>query len=315
VIVPRELRPGDRVRVVAPSGPFDRALVLRGLGWLSSRYDVVFGEGLFQRDGYLAGTDARRLEELRAAFADERARAVIAARGGYGLTRIAHAVGAGCLRDAPKWIVGFSDITALHVEAQRAGIASLHAHNLAGLGRGDDAGRAEWIRALEYPEAPRRFDALTVWRSGRARGPVVGGNLTVLFTCAAAHRLAFPDGAVLFLEDVGEAPYRVDRMLSALIASGALDRIGAVIVGDFTDAPPGRHGVPVEAVLRERLEQLAIPVLAGFPAGHARRNAPLHFGLPATVDGSPGTLEVGVHSNSSSSSISSPSSSGGVRSG
>jgi muramoyltetrapeptide carboxypeptidase len=315
-IVPRELRPGDRVRVIAPSGPFDRALVLKGLGWLSSRYEVVFGAGLFQRDGFLAGTDARRLDELRDAFADQSARAVVVARGGYGLTRIAHAIGARCLRDDPKWIVGFSDVTALHVEAQLAGIASLHAHNVAGLGRGDDAGRAEWIHALEHPGAPRRFERLSVWRGGANRGPIVGGNLTVLFTCAAARRLQFPDGAILFLEDVGEAPYRVDRMLSALIASGALDRIGGVLVGDFTDSPPGRHGVPVEAVLRERLSQLAVPVLAGFPAGHARRNAPLHFGLTATVDGSLGAVELGAHSNSSSSSISSPSSSGGgARSG
>jgi muramoyltetrapeptide carboxypeptidase len=156
-----------------------------------------------------------------------------------------------------------------------------------------------------------------VWvgRGGSTRGPAAGGNLTVLFTCAAARRLAFPDGAVLFIEDVGEAPYRVDRMLSALIASGALDRIGAVVVGDFTDAPPGRHGVPVEAVLRERLEELAVPVLAGFPAGHAHRNAPVHLGLPATVDGSLGAVAFGAHSNSSSSSISSPSSSGGLRLG
>src|SRR5262249_11918224 len=160
---------------------------------------------------------ARRLDELRDAFADETARAVIAARGGYGLTRIAHAIGARCLRENPKWIVGFSDVTALHVAAHLARGASLHAHNPRGVGRADDAGRSEWIRALESREAPRRFEQLCVWRSGSARGPVFGGNLTVLFTCAAARRFVVPDGAILLIEDVAEAPYRVDRMLSALM--------------------------------------------------------------------------------------------------
>jgi muramoyltetrapeptide carboxypeptidase len=279
--------------VIAPSGPFDRALVLKGLGWLQERYDVVFGPGLFQRDGFLAGPDPRRLEELTDAFADRDARAVIAARGGYGLNRIAHRIGTECLRDAPKWVVGFSDATALHVEMQRAGVASLHGHNVAGLGRGDDAGRSEWTRALETPHASRRFDGLEVWHAGTARGVLVGGNLTVLFTCAAAGRLALPQDAVLFIEDVGEAPYRVDRMLTAFLASGALDRVAGVLVGDFTDAAPGRHGVPVEAVLRERLGELRVPVLAGFPAGHAARNAPLHLGLAAELDGSAGAAMFG----------------------
>jgi muramoyltetrapeptide carboxypeptidase len=267
--------------------------VLRGLGWLHDRYEVVFGSGLFQRDGFLAGTDARRLAELTEALADAEARAVVAARGGYGLNRIAHRIGTACLRDEPKWIVGFSDITALHVEAQRAGIASLHAHNVAGLGRGDDLGRAEWIRALESPSAFRHFDAVSVWQPGRANGPLVGGNLTVLFTCAAAGRLVVPDGAVLFIEDVAEAPYRVDRMLSALVVSGVLDRVAGVLIGDFTDAPPGRHGVPMDAVLRERLAQLRVPVIAGFPAGHGVRNAPLHLGMSVTLDGYRGVVELG----------------------
>lgn len=279
--------------MVAPSGPFDRTLVLKGLGWLDHRYEVVFGSGLFQRDGFLAGPDARRLQELTDALADREARAVVAARGGYGLNRIAHRIGTACLRDEPKWIVGFSDITALHVEAQRAGVASLHAHNVAGLGRGDDSSRAEWIRALESPELLRRFEGLTAWQPGRARGLLAGGNLTVLFTCAAAGRLVLPEDAILFIEDVAEAPYRVDRMLSALTVSGALDRIAGVLVGDFTDAPPGRHGVPVEAVLRERLAALRVPVLAGFPAGHGARNAPLHLGTTITLDANAGVVELG----------------------
>jgi muramoyltetrapeptide carboxypeptidase len=293
VIVPPALRPGDRVRVVAPSGPFDRALVLRGLGWLRERYDVRFGPGVFARSGYLAGTDDRRARELGDALDDPATRAVVATRGGYGLTRIAHALDLHGLRDAPKWIVGFSDVTALHAEAQRVGVASLHAQNLAGLGRGDARGRAAWLEALEHPSSPRTFSGLTVWRGGTAEGPLAGGNLTVLFSCAAAGRLRLPQGCVLFLEDIGEAPYRVDRMLSALMAAGALDGVAGCILGDFTDAPPGRYGVPIDEVLRERLLQLRIPLLAGFPAGHGMRNEPLHLGLLARVGQADGTVQLG----------------------
>jgi muramoyltetrapeptide carboxypeptidase len=215
---------------------------------------------------------------------------VLAARGGYGLTRIISAVDAARFREHPVWIAGFSDITALHVEAQRAGVASLHADNVAGLGRGDAAARERFVAALEAPETERCFDGLASFRGGSASGPVMGGNLTLLFTAAASGRLHVPRGAVLFIEDVGEAPYRVDRMLTALITSGALDAVAGVLVGDFTDAPPGRHGVPVEDVLRERLNELRVPVLAGFPAGHGAHNEPIHFGLPARLDGSAGSL-------------------------
>lgn len=290
MIRPPLLGPGDQIAVVAPSGPFDRTLVLVGLGWLSKRYRVKFGDGLFAREGFLAGSDERRLTELNRALRDPEVRAVVAARGGYGLTRIAHAVDRIALRDFPKWVVGFSDITALHVEASRVGVASIHADNVAGLGRGDGAARARWIAALEGEPVPKEFEGLETWRAGRATGPLAGGNLTVLFACAAAGRLMLPDGCVLLLEDVGEAPYRVDRMLSALISGGSLDRVAAVIVGEFTDSGVGRHGVPVEAVLHERLLSLGVPVVAGFPVGHGRRNVPVHLGLPVTVDASRGVV-------------------------
>jgi len=280
--------------VTAPSGPFDRTLVLRGLGWLRERYDVHFGDSLFEQEGFLAGTDAGRLAELNEALADPEARAIVATRGGYGLTRIAHAAHLAPLRDHPKWIVGFSDITALHVEVQRMGVASLHAHNVAGLGRGDDAARERWDRALTSPRAVQRYEGLSVIRGGAAEGPVVGGNLTVLFSCAAAGRLAFRPGSVLLLEDIGEAPYRVDRMLSALLVGGALDALAAILLGSFSDAAPGRYGVPIEDVLRERLEGLGVPVLAGLPVGHGPHNDPVPLGLGARVDGASGIVELGV---------------------
>jgi muramoyltetrapeptide carboxypeptidase len=289
---PDPLRPRDRVRIVAPSGPFDRTLLLRGAGFLGERYRVELDWRIFDRHGFLAGGDAERLAELNAALRSREARAIVTARGGYGLTRIAHLADWGALCERPKWLIGFSDATVLHVEAARVGVASLHAHNAAGLGRGDAHARAAWLSALEAPAACRRFSGLSIWQAGRARGLLAGGNLTLLATCAMAGRLALPHGCVLAIEDVSEAPYRIDRMLSALLAGGSLDRVSAVVVGDFVDCEARRYAVTAEDVLRERLAQLRVPVLAGFRFGHGRWNEPLPFGLPAEVDAQDGTFVI-----------------------
>lgn len=289
-LVPPALGPGDRVRVIAPSGPFDRALVLRGIAWLKESYDVEFDWAMMRGAGMFAGPDARRLEELNRALRDPGVRAVIAARGGYGLTRIAHLADLAALVRHPKWLVGFSDFTVLHVEACRAGVASLHAHNVAGLGRGDEVARERWRQALQTPTLRRSYAGLSSWHPGQTSGPLVGGNLTLLFTCAAAGRLRLPAGCVLVLEDVTELSYRIDRMLSALLVGGLLDRVSGVLVGDFTDCPAGRSRVETEEVLRNRLGELQVPVLAGVPIGHGTRNEPLHLGLSARLDAAAGIM-------------------------
>jgi muramoyltetrapeptide carboxypeptidase len=290
VLCPAALRPGDRVRVVAPSGPFDRALFWRGVGWLGARYRVELDRSVLSRAGFLAGSDDRRCQELNGALRAPGVAAILSARGGYGLTRIVDRLDLPALLEAPKWFVGFSDATTLHVALARIGIASLHAHNVCGLGRGDAVERSRWLAALEQPRACRRIEGLESWQPGHASGLLFGGNLTVLFSCAAAGRLRVPDGAVLVLEDITESAYRIDRMLTALTTAGAFDRAAAVVVGELTDCPAGPHGVPPLEVMRERLSRLGLPVLAGLRAGHGRSNLPLPFGLPARVE--PGALTI-----------------------
>lgn len=278
MIVPPALRPGDRIDVIAPSSPFDRALAWRGLGWLKQRYQVRFDPAIFEATGYLAGSDDRRRTELERALECAETRAIVAVRGGYGLNRIAHTLAWQSLRDRPKWIVGFSDITALHVEAAAVGVASLHASMVAALGRGHASSREAWIEAVEHPLRGRLFSDLRTLHPGQAEGQCFGGNLTVLHACAAAGRLRVPKGCVLFLEDVGERPYRVDRTLSTLLAGGHFGDVRGVVFGEFTDCNPGQDGVCVEDVLREAFAPLGIPVVAGFPIGHGLVNLPLHFG-------------------------------------
>ncbi len=291
-VIPAPLQPGSRVRVIAPSSPFDRTLVLRGMGWLSERYRVEFDWSIFEREGFLAGSDGRRLDELNRALRDPTLGAIVAARGGYGLTRIAHLADYGALLRNPKWIVGFSDITALHVEAQALGIASFHGPNAAALGRSDDWTRQRFVRALEAPSEPMVFEGLEPRQPGVASGVLVGGNLTLLLTCQASGRLRLPHGAILVIEDVTEASYRIDRMLSALLASGALDSVAGVVLGDFTDCPDGPHRVPLRRVLDERLSELRVPVVAGLRFGHARYNEFVQLGAFAELDASAGRLTV-----------------------
>ena len=283
MILPPPLRPGDLVAVIAPSSPFDAALGWKGLGFLRERYRLRFDRGIFARSGYLAGDDARRSAELEAALRDPEVRVILAARGGYGASRFAHSLPWRALAENPRWIVGFSDVTALHVEASNVGIASLHASHLTALGVSHARTRAAFIEALESPGRTRVFGGLTQIFGGQAEGVIVGGNLTMLHACAAAGRLSIPRGAILFIEDVGERPYRIDRMLTTLVVGGHLDGVAGVAVGDFTDCASGPDGVGVSDVLERTLGSLRVPVVRGLPCGHGVVNEPLVLGARARI--------------------------------
>ncbi|MET0595705.1 MAG: LD-carboxypeptidase [Polyangiaceae bacterium] len=292
MLFPPPLARGDQVAVIAPSSPFDREAALAGIAWLEERYRVVRSRTLFARDGFLAGDDRRRIAELQKAL-DGDARAVIAARGGYGLSRIAGQIDwRGVLR-RPKWLVGFSDFTVLHASAWARGLATVHAPMVCTLGRGNAKTRRDWLATLEKPLEPRRWDGLQAWHPGRAEGTLIGGNVAILHSMAAAGRLQIPSRAIVFLEDIGERPYRVDRMLTDLIAGKYLTRAAAILVGDFTDCIAGPDGRTVEDVLRERLGELDVPILAGFPSGHGKRNDPLVLGHRAKLDARRGVCSIG----------------------
>lgn len=287
LVFPPALVPGDLVAVVAPSSPFPRDELLRGLAWLRARYRIRITGAIFAREGYLAGTDERRAQELAAAMADDEVRAIVAARGGYGAMRLLEHVAWGGFAQTPKWIVGFSDVTVLHAMAWTCGVASVHAPNVTGLGQDCTAGeRAAWLACVERPGAARSWDGLRVLRKGKARGPMVGGNLALVHALAAAGRLRVPEGAVLALEDVTEAPYRVDRMLTSLRLGGHLARVSGIVLGGFDRCAPGADGRTVEDVLADRLADLRVPVVAGAPFGHGSRNEAFVQGKDVCLEGS-----------------------------
>lgn len=285
------LSDGARVAVVAPSGPFSREHFEAGLAVLTKHFEVSVAADILERQGYLAGSDGRRAAELQRAITDPRIDGIIAARGGYGAMRLLHTLTFAALQRRPKLLVGFSDVTALHAQWQRQGVGSLHGTMAAALAH---AGPDRQTRFLDAVAG--RFSSevagLTPLAGGRAEGPLFGGNLAVL--CALLGTPYAPpfDGGVLFLEDVGERPFRVDRMLTTLRLGQYLQRVAAVVLGAFTHGPPGPDGITLADVLYERLSDLPCPVLTGLRAGHLEDNLELPFGRRVFVDGDQGLLAI-----------------------
>jgi muramoyltetrapeptide carboxypeptidase len=256
-----------------------------GLAWLRDRYRMKARCSILDRTGFLAGDDARRARGLAEAMRDPEVKAIVVGRGGYGATRIVDALPWDEFARAPKWIAGFSDVTALHAECAARGIASVHGPNATGLAAVHPWTRFTWLRALERPRAQVEWCNLHAIRAGRAAGPLVGGNLALVEAMAAAGRWRTPPGAVLAIEDVTERPYRIDRMLTSLRLGGHLDGLAAVVVGEFDKCEPGPDGVTAAEVLAERTRALGIPVVAGAPFGHGARNDAFVLGAIAAVDG------------------------------
>lgn len=275
--------------MVAPSGPFDPEDFAAGVAFLRERYEVRHRSDVLDRAGYLAGSDERRLDELNEALADPDAAAIVAARGGYGATRLLSDLSLERVRDAAIPLVGFSDITALHALWARASVPSMHGSMVAALGRSSDEARARWVTALEG-DGPT-LEGLERWVGGVAEGPLLGGNVAVLGSLLGTPHAPPLEGALLLLEDVGERPYRLDRVLTSMAQAGWLDRVAGVVVGELTDCRPGTDGVTAEAVLRERLEGLGVPVVGALPVGHGDRNEALWLGQRHRLDATLGTLE------------------------
>jgi muramoyltetrapeptide carboxypeptidase len=287
----RPLGPGARIALIAPSSPFDEAGFELGVARLRRRYEVSYEAQILERRGFLAGDDQRRLRELRAALASPRVDVVMAARGGYGATRIAPLIAAEEVRQHAPLLVGFSDVSALHALWAHAGVSSLHGSMVAALGRVSEPLFERFCAALEG-RFPERFEGLTRFAPGVAEGVLLGGNLAVV--CALLGTRLFPPlaNAVLFLEDVGERPYRVDRMLTSLRNAGVLSAVRGIVLGAFEQGEPGPDGVSLADVLRERTEDLGVPVLSGLPAGHIDDNQELPFGRRVTLDADRGVLHI-----------------------
>jgi muramoyltetrapeptide carboxypeptidase len=289
------LQPGDRVAVLAPAGPVRQPALDAGLDVLRSwGLEVIEAEhlrGRHERLGYLAADDAARAQDLMRAWSDPDVAAVLCARGGYGTQRMLDLLDWQSLaRARPKVLVGFSDVTALHQAfAARLGLSTIHGPSVTSLATDDEATAAH-LRSMLFEPVPGTTLTPVPARTlvaGRAQGVLVGGNLALLAAGIGTGSTRASAESIVVLEDVGEAPYRVDRLLTQLLRSGWFDRARGVVVGGFTDCGPAEQ---LHEVLADRLVPFGVPTVLDAPFGHAQPNLAFPFGVPAVLDADAGTL-------------------------
>jgi len=302
---PKPLDPGDTILFVAPAGPLDAERMARARSRLEARgYKVIQRDDLFAEEGYLAGSDERRAEELMRGFLDPEVDAIFPGTGGYGTMRILDRLDYAAIRAHPKLVIGFSDLTALHAALnRRARLVTFHSPNpMWGLGNEEEwsSFTAEsFFRAIERSpkgrgyrvEIPADASAPIGLGRGRARGRLVGGNLSLLSALEGTPYAIDTRDAVLLVEDLREAPYRVDRMLRQLQLAGKLKLLKGAILGQFTlnydredEAKKDDPRYTVDGVLRQYFAAAGIPVVMNFPVGHAVLNATLPLGGMVEVD-------------------------------
>ncbi|WP_114951171.1 S66 peptidase family protein [Sphingosinicella terrae] len=306
---PPRLRPGDTVGLVEPAGftadSFDLAVVLetvRAMGLVPRP-----APHLLSRYGYLAGRDEERGGDLMAMYRDPAVKAIFAVRGGWGCARILPHLDFDVIRANPKLLIGFSDITALHLAlAARTDCPTIHGPNAA-----SSWGELSWesFRGLVFEgETPtystppgtedrlvQRSGRIRTFRPGRATGPLLGGNLTVLAALVGTPYLPDFDGAILFIEDVDEAEYRIDRMLTQLALAGILGKVAGVVFGQCTSCTSqgsSTVGFTLSQVLEQHLAPLGVPAFQGALIGHVANQFSIPVGIPAEIDAEAGTIRI-----------------------
>ena len=304
IVYPGPLRPGGHVRVVAPSGSpkdesdVDAALqVLRNFGFRVSAGESVFAT----RHGYLAAQDTVRADDLNSAFADPSVDAIVCLKGGYGTPRILDMLDYHCIRANPKVFVGYSDITALHLAFLRhAGLPTIHGFMaMSFTGEIDKKSQERWVQVVtaDSPVGDLPIDDADTLQTvcpGVVDGRLVGGNLSLVAALVGTDYALEPDGAIIFLEDVGEEPYRIDRMLNQLRLAGYFSRCSGIVLGSWNGCTPDEpdRSISLHQVFEDYFGALGKPVLAGFPAGHGTPALTLPLGVRARLDADTGTLSI-----------------------
>jgi muramoyltetrapeptide carboxypeptidase len=309
-IKPERLNPGDTVALVAPaSAPPDPKAIDRSVATLEKLgFKVKLGANVRKRLGYLAGNDRERAGDLMKAFTDRRVKALLCVRGGYGTARLLSRLDYGVVRAHPKIFVGYSDVTSLHCAfLTQSNLITFHGPMLNSDFIKKDFPEftlQSFMRTLMRPAAAGSLvegytdKTISILRGGLARGPLIGGNLSLLCTTLATPYQPPFKGSILFLEDLDEEPYRFDRMLTHLLNAGLLQQVAGIAIGlnanceDPKAKKAKEYRQTLVEVLRERLLPLKVPVVTGLPFGHVPHNATLPVGVIATLDAKRGDLVI-----------------------
>ncbi|RMB07743.1 S66 peptidase family protein [Eilatimonas milleporae] len=308
-LLPQSLKPGDRVRLIAPAGVIyeDVRIEIARENMAGLGLDVSVGDHVLDRHGYFAGTDAARAADIMAAFTDPAVKAVVALSGGWGAARTLPHLDFDIIRQNPKILMGFSDVTALlNAVTGKTGLVTFHGPNATSewTSFSVNAARRLLFAGGSGPFAhpphtggtlARHRGRLQTIAGGTAEGWLAGGNLTVLTALVGTPYMPDMAGAILFLEDIGEAIYRVDRMLTTLGQAGVLDRVAGIVFGGFTDVGPDGDGFGAFAlsdILRDHVRRAGKPAYLGLMAGHRTDQLTLPIGARARLDADARTLSL-----------------------
>lgn len=279
------LQPGDLIRIVSPAKAIDQELLDYACKLIEDKgYRVKIGQYAAGRWNYFSGTDEQRAHNMQEALDDPECKAIICARGGYGCIRIVDLLNwAGFLRN-PKWIVGFSDITVFHQHIQRYGLPSIHATMPLNFPDNSQEAIYSLFNALEGKNNTYHFST-SHSKSGIAEGKVIGGNLSILYSLLGTDDRPDFENAILFIEDLSEQLYVLDRMWYSFEKSGALDQISGLMVGGMTDMKDTspKTGFSVEEIINNMFSFRNIPVAFHFPGGHITDNRAIILGKEAKL--------------------------------
>lgn len=291
-IRPAYLKEGDSVAVCAASNAVSESDIAGGIKRLEEwGLKVKLADNVYAADGRYAGSIGQRVEGLQKIIDNENIKAIFMARGGYGASQILPYVDFKPMQSNPKWVIGYSDVTALHIALNNLGVESIHGPMMVGFTKDEES-----VNSLK-DALFGKYQKLTIESNkncvnGTAEGRLVGGNLSLIYSEGGTLFDLNVKGAILFIEDTGEANYAVDRMLTNLKLSGKLDGIRGIVIGEFINGTQGSDK-SIEEIIKEKVGDLSIPVMYGLKSGHDTKNLPLYFGrtVKLTVNDTNATLE------------------------
>ncbi|MBN2263498.1 MAG: LD-carboxypeptidase [Prolixibacteraceae bacterium] len=287
-IIPPYIEPGNTIGIVSTASVINQSVVEPAVELLQSLgYKVQLGSYVFSKNGQFAGTDQQRASDLQLMLDNPEVKAIICSRGGYGSLRTSELINWSGFAAKPKWIVGFSDVTALHAKIQQLGIASIHGPMPKHFTDNEQpsVGFRFLIDALNGKKLSYKVESSEFNRPGKASAPVVGGNLSMIYSLRGTPYDIDTNGKILFIEDLGEYLYHLDRMMMNLKTGGKLENLAGLIVGHFTGMKdhPNKFGKTLEEIITDAIKDYAFPVMFNFEAGHQNNNFPLKLGAEAKI--------------------------------
>jgi len=293
MIRPASLRPGDTIAIVSPAKAIEGEHIVFAQQFFESQgYRVIIGEHAFGTHNYFAATDEQRRHDFQQALDNPEVKAIVCARGGYGCIRINDSIQWANLLREPKWIVGFSDVTVFQLQAMKLGVESIHATMPLDYQQNTAAALESLGRALTAGTVAHSWEGTSLDKTGQAQGELIGGNLSILYSLLATPLKPDFSGKILFIEDVGEQLYHLDRMLQTMKLAGIFEQIAGMIVGGMTAMR--ETTVPttwtVEQLVLDQLAYRKIPVAFNAPLGHIPDNRAVICGAMATLNVAAGSV-------------------------